>query len=77
MADHDLSLQTACDKRDALVDRLLATKDYRPGMPLRDGLLRYLIGHRLGSPAPIPTVLRDAQAEVLELMVNEVEPWRT
>lgn len=77
MGPYDLALERACDKRDAVVDRLLAMKDYRAGMPDRDRLLRYLIGHRLGSPAPIPQLLRDAQTEVLNLMANEVEPWRT
>ena len=78
MADsHGLELEAACVKRDALVDRLLSMKDYRAGTTGRDGLLRYLIGHGHGNPNGIPTKLRDAQEEVLELMANEVKVWRT
>ena len=74
---HEPTLEAACVKRDAIVDRLLDMWDYRPGMTQRDGLLRYLIGHSKGNPNGIPTLLRNAQAEVLELMANQVEAWRT
>ena len=73
----DLSFETACDKRDALVDRILRTKDYRQGSPGSYALAKYLIGHGHGNPNGIPNLLREAQAEVLELMANEVKPWRT
>jgi hypothetical protein len=77
MAPHDASLETACDKRDALVDRILATKDYRENTPGRQALIRYLSGHRHSNPNGIPTQLRQAQEAVLELMDNEVALWRT
>lgn len=73
---HGPELEAACVKRDALIDRLLATRDYRAGTSGRDGLLRYLIGHGHGNPNGIPTQLRHAQEDVLDLMANEVDPWR-
>ncbi len=73
----DLAFETACDKRDALVDRIRSTKDYREGPPGWYALNRYLIGHGHGNPNGIPNQLREAQADVMELMVNEVESWRT
>ena len=71
------TFETACVKRDALVDRILSTKDYRQGSPEWYALAKYLIGHGHGNPNGIPNQLREAQAEVLELMANEVAPWRT
>ncbi len=73
----DPTFETACDKRDVLIDRILITKDYRKGTPGWYALNRYLIGHGHGNPNGMPQLLREAQTEVLELMVNKVQPWRT
>ena len=77
MIEYSPELEAACRKRDAVVDRLLNMRTYRPGSHERDALLRYLIGHGYGNPNGQPTLLRDAQADVLALMKNEVELWRT
>ncbi len=73
----DPTFEIACVKRDALIDRILNTKDYREGSPGWYALNRYLIGHGHGNPNGMPNLLREAQAEVMELMANEVKPWRT
>jgi len=77
MEQHDDSLERACVKRDVLVDRLLRTKDYRVGSTGAARLIQYLSGNKISDPTEIPTQLRQAQDEVLGLMANEVDSWKS
>jgi hypothetical protein len=74
--DHDLALEAACQVRDKLVDRLLATNKYQ-GSIGEKLLARYLSGQPLSNPNGIETQLRHAQEDVLRLMGSGVEAWRT
>ena len=63
-----MALDEACANRDALVTKLIkSSKEYRLGMRKREALIRYLAGLPGGDPKGQPTLLRDAQALVLEL----------
>jgi len=75
--EYDDSLELACIKRDALVDRLLASKDYRRGSSGADALMKYLSGHRHSNPNGIPTQLRQAQEDVLALLPEGLDRWKT
>ncbi len=73
--EHDDSLEGAAVIRDALVDRLLASRDFRRGSSGADALTKYLSGHKYSNPNGIPTQLRRAQEDVLDLLPEEVERW--
>jgi len=71
-----MTLEEACVIRDAAVDKLMLFKDWRPEGIQNANLVRYLSGSFRANPNAIPTVLRQAQETVLELMETEVT-WKT